>query len=147
MADTLQIVGTSLLGLTVHCAQCHDHRYDPVAQEDYFRMRAVFEPVFDWKAWRSPQERLYSLYTEADRARAAEIEALAAPQQRFAGRSGPLRLLVVGGSLGAKALNDMLPQALALMPEAIRPIVRHQAGVQHLVGPVVILDRRRQRQP
>jgi hypothetical protein len=77
MADTLQIVGTSLLGLTVHCAQCHDHRYDPVAQEDYFRMRAVFEPVFDWKAWRSPQERLYSLYTEADRARAAEIEAQA----------------------------------------------------------------------
>ena len=77
MADTLQIVGTSLLGLTVHCAQCHDHRYDPVAQEDYFRLRAVFEPVFDWKVWRSPQERLYSLYTEADRARAAEIEAQA----------------------------------------------------------------------
>ncbi len=64
----------------------------------------------------------------------ADIAALPAPQQRFAGRSGPLQILVVGGSLGAKALNDMLPQALALMPDAIRPIVRHQAGVQHLEG-------------
>ena len=44
------------------------------------------------------------------------------------GRSGPLRLLVVGGSLGAQTLNDMVPQALALMPEAQRPMVTHQAG-------------------
>ena len=51
----------------------------------------------------------------------AEIEALPAPAERFAGRSGPLRLLVVGGSLGAKALNDSVPQALALMPAAHRP--------------------------
>ena len=48
----------------------------------------------------------------------AEIAALAAPAARFAGRSGPLRLLVVGGSLGAQALNEAVPEALALMPEA-----------------------------
>ncbi|HEY2927690.1 undecaprenyldiphospho-muramoylpentapeptide beta-N-acetylglucosaminyltransferase [Piscinibacter sp.] len=58
----------------------------------------------------------------------AEIEALPAPQQRFAGRSGPLRLLVVGGSLGAKALNDCVPQALALLSEGERPQVTHQTG-------------------
>jgi UDP-N-acetylglucosamine--N-acetylmuramyl-(pentapeptide) pyrophosphoryl-undecaprenol N-acetylglucosamine transferase len=58
----------------------------------------------------------------------AEIEALPSPQQRFAGRSGPLRVLVVGGSLGAKALNDCVPQALALMAEAERPLVTHQTG-------------------
>jgi len=60
----------------------------------------------------------------------AEIAAIAQPEQRFAGRSGPLKLLVVGGSLGAQALNESLPKALALMSE--RPQVVHQAGAKHL---------------
>jgi UDP-N-acetylglucosamine--N-acetylmuramyl-(pentapeptide) pyrophosphoryl-undecaprenol N-acetylglucosamine transferase len=58
----------------------------------------------------------------------AEIEALAPPAERYAGRSGPLRLLVVGGSLGARAINEMLPKMLALWPETERPIVVHQTG-------------------
>ena len=58
----------------------------------------------------------------------AEIEALPEPAQRFAGRSGPLRVLVVGGSLGAKALNEAVPQALALIDAAQRPQVTHQTG-------------------
>jgi UDP-N-acetylglucosamine--N-acetylmuramyl-(pentapeptide) pyrophosphoryl-undecaprenol N-acetylglucosamine transferase len=60
------------------------------------------------------------------------IAALPAPATRFAGRSGPLRLLVVGGSLGAKVLNEVVPQALALLPAAQRPVVTHQAGEKHL---------------
>jgi UDP-N-acetylglucosamine--N-acetylmuramyl-(pentapeptide) pyrophosphoryl-undecaprenol N-acetylglucosamine transferase len=56
----------------------------------------------------------------------------ATPAERFAGRSGPLRVLVVGGSLGAKALNDIVPQALALMPEATRPQVIHQSGAKQI---------------
>jgi len=62
----------------------------------------------------------------------AEIEALPAPAQRFAGRSGPLRLLVVGGSLGAQVLNQTLPAALALISEAARPRVLHQTGAAQL---------------
>jgi len=58
----------------------------------------------------------------------AEIEDVAAPAERFAGRTGPLRVLVVGGSLGARALNELLPQALALLPESERPVVTHQCG-------------------
>jgi UDP-N-acetylglucosamine--N-acetylmuramyl-(pentapeptide) pyrophosphoryl-undecaprenol N-acetylglucosamine transferase len=61
----------------------------------------------------------------------AEIEALPAPEERFAGREGPLRLLVVGGSLGAQVLNQSLPAALALMPVDQRPQVLHQAGAAH----------------
>ena len=61
-----------------------------------------------------------------------EIAALAAPEQRLAGREGPLRLLVIGGSLGAAALNEMIPQALALLPAEQRPLVRHQSGAKHL---------------
>ena len=62
----------------------------------------------------------------------AEISAVPAPEQRLAGRIGPLRLLVVGGSLGAQALNEMVPQALAMVPQDARPEVIHQAGERHI---------------
>jgi UDP-N-acetylglucosamine--N-acetylmuramyl-(pentapeptide) pyrophosphoryl-undecaprenol N-acetylglucosamine transferase len=62
----------------------------------------------------------------------AEIARLPPPEQRFAGRSGPLSLLVVGGSLGAQALNELVPQALALIPSGQRPQVTHQSGAKHL---------------
>jgi UDP-N-acetylglucosamine--N-acetylmuramyl-(pentapeptide) pyrophosphoryl-undecaprenol N-acetylglucosamine transferase len=61
-----------------------------------------------------------------------EIIALPAPAQRYAGRSGNLRLLVVGGSLGAKVLNESLPPALARIPAEVRPTVTHQSGKQHI---------------
>ncbi|MDP3796699.1 MAG: undecaprenyldiphospho-muramoylpentapeptide beta-N-acetylglucosaminyltransferase [Polaromonas sp.] len=54
------------------------------------------------------------------------------PVTRFAGRTGPLKLLVVGGSLGAKALNELVPKALALMPPAQRPEVTHQSGIRQI---------------
>ena len=55
-----------------------------------------------------------------------------APSERFAGRTGPLRLLVVGGSLGAQALNDIVPRALALIPAENRPVVTHQSGATQI---------------
>jgi UDP-N-acetylglucosamine--N-acetylmuramyl-(pentapeptide) pyrophosphoryl-undecaprenol N-acetylglucosamine transferase len=61
-----------------------------------------------------------------------ELAALPAPALRYDARTGPLNLLVVGGSLGAQALNTVLPEALGLMPAGTRPLVRHQAGEQHL---------------
>lgn len=61
-----------------------------------------------------------------------EIESMAPPAQRFAQRQGALNLLVVGGSLGAKVLNDTLPAALALMPAAQRPQVTHQTGASQV---------------
>lgn len=62
----------------------------------------------------------------------SDITKLSIPQERFAGREGALRLLVVGGSLGAQALNEFIPQALAKLPQQIRPLVVHQAGVKHI---------------
>ena len=61
-----------------------------------------------------------------------EIVALPAPAARFADRSGPLRVLVVGGSLGAAAINDALPAALAAIAATERPQVVHQAGARHI---------------
>ncbi len=60
------------------------------------------------------------------------IAQIAPPAQRYAGRTGPLSLLVVGGSLGAQVLNEILPLALARIEPARRPGVVHQCGAQHL---------------
>jgi UDP-N-acetylglucosamine--N-acetylmuramyl-(pentapeptide) pyrophosphoryl-undecaprenol N-acetylglucosamine transferase len=60
----------------------------------------------------------------------SEIAAMASPENRFQGRNGPIRILVVGGSLGAQALNEAVPKALALL--SIRPSVVHQSGEKHL---------------
>jgi UDP-N-acetylglucosamine--N-acetylmuramyl-(pentapeptide) pyrophosphoryl-undecaprenol N-acetylglucosamine transferase len=54
------------------------------------------------------------------------------PAERFAARTGPLKLWVVGGSLGAQALNEIVPKALALMPEHKRPVVVHQSGAKQI---------------
>jgi UDP-N-acetylglucosamine--N-acetylmuramyl-(pentapeptide) pyrophosphoryl-undecaprenol N-acetylglucosamine transferase len=62
----------------------------------------------------------------------ADIAAVPPPEARFGGREGPLNVLVVGGSLGALALNERVPQALALMPSSSRPRVVHQAGEKHI---------------
>ncbi|MEZ6087286.1 MAG: PSD1 and planctomycete cytochrome C domain-containing protein [Pirellulaceae bacterium] len=75
IADTIKIVSSSLMAMTVGCAQCHDHRYDPISHEDYYRFRAIFDPALDWRQWRNPQQRLVSLYTDPLRAEAARIEA------------------------------------------------------------------------
>ncbi len=61
-----------------------------------------------------------------------EIAELPAPSARYAGRQGPLKVLVVGGSLGAKALNEAVPAALALLATDVRPLVTHQSGKNHI---------------
>ena len=74
MSDTIEIVSTSLMGLTVGCAKCHNHRYDPISQIDYYRIRAIFEPALDWKSWRNPPARQISLYSDAERQKKKDIE-------------------------------------------------------------------------
>ena len=74
VSETVKMVSSSLVGLTVGCAQCHNHRYDPISQKDYYRIRAIFEPALNWKSWVTPQNRKVSLYTSADREAKAKAE-------------------------------------------------------------------------
>ncbi len=74
IADTIKIVSTSILGLTVGCAQCHAHRYDPISHADYHRIRALFEPAYDPGHWRAPPARLVSLWSPDVRRQAATVE-------------------------------------------------------------------------
>ena len=78
LTDTVKIVSSAFLGLTVGCAQCHNHRYDPIPQTDFYRLRSAFEPGYDPTNWKPPAARQVSLYTDADRRKAAEVEAEAA---------------------------------------------------------------------
>lgn len=112
VAETINIVSSALLGLTVGCAQCHDHRYDPVSQVDYYRFRAIFDPGFDWKKWRSPGDRQVSLYSDEDRAAAARIEAEArAIDQQVT-------------ELRKKLLDEVFESELLELPEELRQLAR-----------------------
>jgi mono/diheme cytochrome c family protein len=111
MAETLKIVTTSLLGLTVGCAQCHNHRYDPISQVDYYRLRAIFEPAIDWKSWRPPSARLVSLWTAADQQQASAADAeLQAVNER---RQAEMREIVADIFAKEVAKLDPASQALA----------------------------------
>lgn len=68
-ADTIRIQSSSLLGISLGRAQCHDLQYDPISQEDYYYVRAVF----NWKNWRVPSQRRLSLYTQQQRSERAKV--------------------------------------------------------------------------
>jgi hypothetical protein len=55
--DTIENLTTNLLGLTVACARCHDHKFDPISQVEYYRLLAVLKPVYNPEAWVKPQDR------------------------------------------------------------------------------------------
>jgi hypothetical protein len=78
ITDTVKIVSSAFLGVTVGCAQCHNHRYDPIPQADFYRLRAVLEPAFNLPAWKPPAAREVSLYTDEEKKMAAAIETEAA---------------------------------------------------------------------
>jgi hypothetical protein len=151
VADTLQIVGTSLFGMTLHCAQCHDHRYDPIPQADYYRLRAIFEPALDWKNWRSPPAREISLYTDADRALAQRIQAEAAEvdaernrkAQEYIDRTLEEELLLVPDNL-----RDALRTAYKTVekdrtPEQIALLKEYPSVANISVGSLYLYDQRR----
>ncbi len=112
ISDTLRIVSTSLLGLSVACAQCHDHRYDPILQSDYYALRAVFAPAMDWQQWKTPEERRISLYTALERQQAAEIDA-------EAGKISEER-----SKKQAEYMAQALEQELTKHPESLRDSLR-----------------------
>ena len=74
VSEVIKVVTTSLLGLSVGCAQCHPHRYDPITHADYYRLRALFEPAYDWKHWRAPGARLISQWSSEVRQQAVAVD-------------------------------------------------------------------------
>jgi len=75
ITDTLKIVSAAFLGLTVNCAQCHHHRYDPIPQDDYYRLRALIEPAYNLENWVTPAKRDLTLLTTTQRAETKRLDA------------------------------------------------------------------------
>jgi mono/diheme cytochrome c family protein len=112
ISDTIKVISGSLLGVTVGCAQCHNHKYDPIPQTDYYRLRAVLEPAYDVSKWRAPAARRISLATDADRARgrAIEVEAAKVDAERLKKQQ--------------EYIEATFNRELAKLPEAIRDRAR-----------------------
>lgn len=112
IAETIKVASSSLLGLTVGCAQCHEHRYDPISQADYYRLRAIFEPAYDTVDWRVPNGRLVSLWSGETRAAAKSVdEELAEVSKK---RSEELDGIV----------NDTFERELQKLPPEQQPLAR-----------------------
>jgi hypothetical protein len=69
--DAITVVGSGLMGLTIECARCHSHKYDPIPQRDYYRLKAVFQGAFDEHDWLTFRNRTLRLETPARQARIA----------------------------------------------------------------------------
>jgi hypothetical protein len=82
ISDTVKIVSSAFYGLTIGCAECHNHRYDPILQADFYRLRAVFEPGFDPARWRTPNQRGLAFVKPGAEAETAEVEARLVPARK-----------------------------------------------------------------
>jgi hypothetical protein len=122
LADTMQILGSAFLGVTIHCARCHEHKSEPISQADYYRLSAVFAAALDANRWLASGERVVPLAPEARQdknaraaARAAELEAeLNALVERYRGRHLDERLAALGVP---ETIQQKLKQALLLPAE------------------------------
>ena len=149
LADTISIVTSTLLGLTVGCAQCHDHRYDPIPQEDYYQLRAIFEPAYDWKKWRSPKQRLISLYTDADREESKRIEAEAkeidtkrsAKQQEFIAQTLEKELAKLDPEV-SKQIREILDLAKDKRTEEQQKLLAKYPSTNVTSGSLYLYDRK-----
>jgi len=151
VADMIKVVGSSVLGLSVGCAQCHDHRYDPITIEDYYRYRAIFDPAFPLAAWQQPDQRLIDLTPAADRAAADAIEAEAVRREKdLAQRKREVGQKILDMNLAATPENVREPLLAAIGTPADKqteeqkkllleyPMVR---SVDAIVGQLIEFDK------
>ena len=72
LEGNLQIIGSAFFGITVQCARCHDHKFEPLTQREYYSLQAILLPAYNLTNWLSPKDRPVSIGTEAERKRRKE---------------------------------------------------------------------------
>lgn len=147
--DALTVVGSGLMGLTIECARCHSHKYDPVPQRDYYRLKAIFQGAFDEHDWLTFRNRTLRLETPERQSRIAatnpplerQLKVLRTkqqqseelllltllqhhyPQQSKAENQATLQALRVADnirSLGQRELVERL-QRVQVLPDSVQP--------------------------
>ncbi len=117
IADQIQILTSAVMGLTLGCARCHDHKYDPIPQRDYYRLSAVLQAAYDPYDWMSPKERKIDIALESEK---KEIAAFNAPLKK------ELERLEQSLDAQAKPFRErLLEERLASLPEAVRQDLRN----------------------
>jgi hypothetical protein len=114
--DTLQTFSSNVLGLTVHCAQCHSHKFDPIGQADYYRLLAIFSPAYNVQNWKHTTERVLPDVSpaekeEIDRKNSELDSQIAELNKQLAEIRGPVR-------------QKLFDTRLATLPEPIRQDTR-----------------------
>ncbi len=112
IADEIEVLSSSVMGLTVGCARCHNHKYDPLPQRDYYRLGAVLQSAYDPYDWVKPTERYLDFAPEDEikevAAHNAPIEAdIKRAEAELETKIKPLR-------------DQMVRERLATLPEAVR---------------------------
>ena len=69
LEGAIQIIGSSLLGLTLQCAKCHDHKFEPVTQKEYYQLQAILYPAFNVEHWQNPNDRVVIAGSRSEQAR------------------------------------------------------------------------------
>ena len=67
VADEVEVLASSVMGVTVGCARCHNHKYDPIPQRDYYRLSAILQAAYDPYEWKTPKSRQVDLALESER--------------------------------------------------------------------------------
>ena len=110
--DTMQTFGTSVLGLTLRCARCHDHKYEPIQQRDYYRLLSLITPAFNVENWKDPKQRAIPAVSPSKK---AEIDTSnAAIEKQIADREANI------AAVKEARKQELLDAKLALVPEPLR---------------------------
>ncbi|MDE2755307.1 MAG: DUF1549 domain-containing protein, partial [Acidobacteriota bacterium] len=113
---TVQTFASNVMGLTVGCAQCHDHKYDPISQLDYYRLTAVFTPAYNPQQWLQPEDRALP------EASPLEKESIDRANRRLDLRIKPFRRKL--NALYQPYKQRLTDERLAQVPEVIREDLR-----------------------
>jgi len=137
---SVQIVGSAFLGLTLQCARCHDHKFEPVTQEEYSGLQAILRPAFDFDRWLKPNERVIEVGTRAEREahqrRTAEVERdLKTLKESFEGLTAPFRKQAIDENLAPldaplrKAIQKALETKEKERAEAMKSLLKTNAAL------------------
>jgi len=119
--ETIDMFSTAVLGLTLECCRCHNHKYDPLPQRDYYRLMACFEPAYNVLEWKPPKDRSLADVSPSERA---------AIDQRNAELDQQLQELSKAETQVRQTVRERLrEERIAALPETVREEVRQALGL------------------